>query len=507
MQKKLSKIKETFDKLKNYTYKFIVTTPEQGTNSEFSCKLFVNSLLISNGFGKNTKIAKQQCADIGYDELMKKDWEFAEKNNFIIPKDEHYQNLLSLIQKIKQELHIQKDLEEKIEQSDGYKQCHLEFDNLKSEGFSFIESNARKTSAYNLIQAIFEKYRNLQHHDNINSLQQNHFGRQSGQVSQDSFKKVKLEYNDNIYQNTPLRFINNLQNNQQTQIQVIQQKIEIPEAAQVFPVYQNVHLDKNQINENNTLCFQLAKQLQLNNESSFIFLMFIQQLNGFNFQIAGSFISKSIRITKPELDIILQISDQNEIKFQKLLQDSETEFRIQKENNVIILSYNSQPIQTRLKIQVPSLKIKLYCYYNYNLIDEQHSSHSNEMSQYSQKYDQLYFSSLSLCLAHQWRDDNLELLPKQLLDYLVVQTTNQFNYLNSPYQVLCQIIYLLKIGILDELSQGNQNEKELNPFLQSIGSFYLELIHNISDETLRQIKQIAGQWNKQQINIWVKKYI
>lgn len=31
---------------------------EQGTITEFSCKLFVNSLLISNGYGKNTKIAK-----------------------------------------------------------------------------------------------------------------------------------------------------------------------------------------------------------------------------------------------------------------------------------------------------------------------------------------------------------------------------------------------------------------------------------------------------------------
>ncbi|CAK79935.1 unnamed protein product (macronuclear) [Paramecium tetraurelia] len=507
MQKKLSKIKETFDKLKNYTYKFFVTSPEQGTNSEFSCKLFVNSLLISNGFGKNTKIARQQCADIGYDELMKKDWEFAEKNNFIVPKDDQYQILLTVIQRIKSEHQIQKDLEETIEQSDGYKQCHLEFDNLRSEGFSFIETNARKTSAYNLIQAIFQKYRNLQHCDNVNSQIQNYFGIQSGQIYQDSHKKVKIEYNDNIYQNTPMRTINNVQNNQQTQIQVIQHKIEIPEPAQMISEQLNVNQDKNQINENNTLSFQLAKLLQLNNESSFIFLMFIQQLSGFNFQITGSFISKSIRITKPELDIILEISDQHEIKFQKLLKELETEFRIQKENNIIILSHNSQSVQTRLKTQVPSLKIKLYCYYNYKQIDELHFQHSNEMNQYSQKYDQLYFSSLSLCLVHQWRDDNLEVLPKQLLDYLVVQTTNQFTYLNSPYQVLCQIIYLLKIGILDELSQRNQNEKELNPFLQSINSFYLELIHKLSSETLRQIKQIAEQWNKQQINIWVKKYI
>ncbi|CAD8069905.1 unnamed protein product [Paramecium primaurelia] len=494
IQNKLSKLKETFDKLKNYAYSFNTMQLEKGTLQEFSCELFVNSFLISYGCGKSIKIAKQQCADLGYDELMKKDWEFAEKNYFIAPKEDHYQNLLNIIQKIKSELHINGELEESINENDNYKQCHLEFDNLKGEGFSFIENNARKTSAYNLIQAIIEKYSNLQHHDIIKYYQQNYFNKQSVYVQQESQKKVKIEYNDKLYQNNHIRIQNNIQNHQ-IQLQVTQPKIEIQEIIQ----------DKTQINENSTLCFQLAKQLQLNNESSFIFLTFIQQLSQFNFQITGSFISKSVRITKPELDIILEIPDQHENKFQQFLNDSETDFRMQKENNIIILSYTGQPIQTRLKIQVPPLKIKLFCYKS--LIDEQLLLHQKEMNQYSQKYDQLYFSSLSLCLVHQWRDDNLEVLPKQLLDYLVIQTTNQFNYLNSPYQVLCQIIYLLKMGVLDELSQRNLNEKELNPFLQSVSPYYLELIHKLSSETLSYIKQSVGQWNKLQINIWVKKYI
>ncbi|CAD8083316.1 unnamed protein product [Paramecium sonneborni] len=491
MDLKLTKLKETFDKLKNYTYRFEIIETGQDATQEFLCKLFVNSLLISQGSGKKKKISKQQCAEQGYNELIKKDWEFAEKNNIAKQKNNYIENLLHMISEMKSKFHIYKLLEETIEDSGGYKQCYLEYDNIKAEGFSFNELEARNTSSYNMIQAIIEKHPYGQYFDIIN-------------YSQDPHKKVKIEYNDKIYDNNPNQQI--IQQHSQAKANKLQnQLISLKIEHQDIPQQPNY----NYTQENCDLSYQLAKQLQLNNESQFIFLSFMEYLRQFNFEIVGSFLSKSIRITKPELDVIVEYPSDLGIMqdfYALQTQAQGKEFRRTQEDNVITFTYNNQPITTILNInQIPPLAIKLY--FQTAKIDEKQLIHTREMQEYNKKYEQLHFSSLSLCLVHQWRDDNLEILPKQLLDYLVVQTTNQFNYLNSPYQVLSQIIYLLKIGVLEELNQRTFEDIEINPFLQSISTYYLDLIKEIDNESLIQIRQCAMQWNKLKIYNWLKKYI
>ncbi|CAD8124508.1 unnamed protein product [Paramecium sonneborni] len=464
---KVKQIKEILDKFKQ---KYSMDMDYKKDENNFTCYFKINSLKIAKGQGSCKKYAKNDAAAKAYDILLNSDYSFAKKTGIKkLSSDEDYKAKLEQHAK---EKNIQLKFSSKVEKQNElcYSKFKIEYGYKKFKGFGqkSKENQCFQYMCYNILKQLeYIEKQDQQKKKEINSEQE---------VIPNKIKIVVK-----TKQEEPKQIKSNLQFLQPNINQFIEQ-LKIQQFLNSLMVEDDVynHFDK------------------------FISLMSSQ--NDFYFRPVGSFTTKSIRTLKPELDILVHIPKGKFPMFEQFLEKTSKEFQSKFCRNRKQFRFEL-PFQSRnkfLRWTFTSIKANLYIK---KKLTPDAFIHDEYMKQYQVEYQQNRYSTQYLSLIHQWREDSKLPLQSKILDYLIVQVSNLFQSLNPPIQVLKQIIYLLKVGVLDEIVEMDKEENELNPFLQLIPQNQIQYIKKLSDKTRSSIKEIAQSYDEKTIQKWIFNYI
>ncbi|CAD8210194.1 unnamed protein product [Paramecium octaurelia] len=465
---KVKQIKEILDQLKE---KYKMEMKYHKIQENFRCEFYINSLKIAEGQGVSKKYAKNDAASKAYDILVNSDYSFARRTGKKI-RDEDYKQQLEQYALKK---NIRVEFKEGIKNELGYSQYYIQYGTKTYIGYGLKAKKCINFMSY----CILEK---LEYNEKMNQLiNQKEPEKQPEVWEHTSSRKIKIVIKPTIP----------MQQNEQIKI----------EDSEPPPQ------DTNLIKELKIQHFLNSLMITEDVYNQFdLFLLQLSYQKDFLFRAVGAFTSKSIRTLKPELDILINIPKGNFPQFEYFLERTSKlfQYKVFRNKKHIQLELPFQTKSKFLRWTFSSLKVNMYIKKKFtpdSLI------HDEYMKQYQVQYLLNRYSTQYLSLIHQWKEDSKIPLNATILDYLIVQVSNQFQTKNNPIVILKQLIFLLKIGVLDEILDYEKGEIELNPFLQAIPDYQIVCIRKIAEQTRKQIKEIAEHYDEKKIQTWISNYM